>query len=388
MRSDCPLCGGTSLVTCFDREQSPVSQNGLFVTRESARAAAVAPLAIRACAGCGFVFNAAFGAGVQYDGRYENDQTASGAFTQHVDAMANRILEALSGQETAVILEVGCGQGYFLDRLTTIGGERIRAAFGFDPAWRGDPARPKTSISARYFDRAAARDLPHIDAAVSRHVIEHVDEPVAFLTSIASGLPEGSLLFVETPCVQWILDGGVIQDLFFEHCSYFTRETLRLALQRSGLGGVVVEHVFDGQYLWASARVGEGTRSPERSPEAADRTVRAAGRFAEMQSERAESARRRVRALRGKVAVWGAGAKGVTFTNTVDPDGTLVDCVIDINTKKQGGFLPVTAHPIVSPVDAKARGVKSVVIMNPNYRQEIERTIATLDLGFQELVNG
>ena len=105
--------------------------------------------------------------------------------------------------------------------------------------------------------------------------------------------------------------------------------------------------------------------------EVADRTVRAAGRFAEMQSERAESARRRVRALRGKVAVWGAGAKGVTFTNTVDPDGTLVHCVIDINTKKQGGFLPVTAHPIVSPVDAKARGVKSVVIMNPNYRQEI-----------------
>ena len=188
MRSDCPLCGGTSLVTCFDREQSPVSQNGLFVTRESARAAAVAPLAIRACAGCGSSSTprSALAYNTTVAMRTTRRRLAPSRNTwMRWPTASSRRCPARDGRHP----RGGCGQGYFLDRLTTIGGERIRAAFGFDPAWRGDPARPKTSISARYFDRAAARDLPHIDAAASRHVIEHVDEPVAFLTSIASGLP-------------------------------------------------------------------------------------------------------------------------------------------------------------------------------------------------------
>jgi SAM-dependent methyltransferase len=373
-------------MTCLNRDRSPVSQNGLFTTKEAAQAAAVAPLAIRVCISCGFVFNSAFGAGVEYDGTYENDQTSSPAFARHVDAIAGCVLSALSGQHAAVALEVGCGQGHFLERLVTLGEPRIRAAFGFDPAWRRRVMRPRISIRAGYFDGAAAQELPPIDVAVSRHVIEHVEEPVAFLASIAAALPTGALLFLETPCVQWILDGGVIQDFFFEHCSYFTAETLRLALLRGGFREPVVEHVFDGQYLWASARVGQGPARVEVAREAVDRTLGSARRFAETQNERVRGAREQVTTLLKKVAIWGAGAKGVTFANTIDPEADLVECVIDINTKKQGGFIPVTAHPIVSPIEAMARGVRSIVIMNPNYRQEIEREIATHALGFQQLI--
>jgi len=73
---------------------------------------------------------------------------------------------------------------------------------------------------------------------------------------------------------------------------------------------------------------------------------------------------------RGKVALWGAGAKGATFANLVDPDGTIIDCVVDLNPNKQGGYIPGTGHPIVAPAALPERGVARALLMNPNYREE------------------
>ncbi|MDH5298928.1 MAG: hypothetical protein OEV91_07910, partial [Desulfobulbaceae bacterium] len=46
------------------------------------------------------------------------------------------------------------------------------------------------------------------------------------------------------------------------------------------------------------------------------------------------------------------------------------DCVVDMNPNKQDRYIPGTGHPIVAPTDLPRRGVKNVVLMNPNYRDE------------------
>gem|GEM_PF-4376242 len=79
----------------------------------------------------------------------------------------------------------------------------------------------------------------------------------------------------------------------------------------------------------------------------------------------------RLLAAKGKVALWGGGAKGATFANEVDPVGDLIDCVVDINPRKQGYFLPGTGHPIVSYRELPVRGVTDVILMNSNYRDEV-----------------
>ena len=48
----------------------------------------------------------------------------------------------------------------------------------------------------------------------------------------------------------------------------------------------------------------------------------------------------------------------------------MIDCIVDLNPLKQGHFVPGTGHPIVSHHDLLARGVKSAILMNPNYRDE------------------
>jgi hypothetical protein len=71
------------------------------------------------------------------------------------------------------------------------------------------------------------------------------------------------------------------------------------------------------------------------------------------------------------LAIWGAGAKGSTFLNLIDKQGTKVNCVIDINPKKQNRYIGGTGHPVISPSELIKKGIKNIIVMNVNYLDEI-----------------
>jgi hypothetical protein len=75
------------------------------------------------------------------------------------------------------------------------------------------------------------------------------------------------------------------------------------------------------------------------------------------------------------VAVWGMATKGVIFSLLVDPDASRIDYCIDVNTNKQGCFVPVTGHAISAPIVLRsASRPVTVIVMNENYRDEIATT--------------
>jgi hypothetical protein len=211
------------------------------------------------------------------------------------------------------------------------------------------------------------------DLVVCRHVIEHVPDPVSLVAAIGEHLADGGAVVIETPCVEWILRNVVVWDFFYEHCSLFSRSSLGRLLADAGLGNGTVEHVFNGQYLLAISRaVGDG---PAPSNDVA--VIAECRRFKDEEAavvarwrSTAESAR-----SRGPVAVWGAGAKGSTFSNLIDPGGSLFACLVDVNPRKQGRFAPGTGHPIVAPAELEARGISTVIIMNPNYEAEVRAAL-------------
>jgi hypothetical protein len=91
----------------------------------------------------------------------------------------------------------------------------------------------------------------------------------------------------------------------------------------------------------------------------------------------------------GRVAMWGAGAKGVTFANLVDPHQEHIACVVDVNPRKQGHFLSGTGHPIVNHHTLTSYGVTSVILMNPNYHEEVAGLLrdAKMDIQILDLAN-
>jgi len=342
-----------------------------------ARSIARGTLSMAACRVCSFVFNAAVEPEkLAYSAAYDNTQAHSVYFDRYMDELAARVLH--HGSPTGgTIVEVGCGKGEFLRKILAAGPATL-CAVGFDPSYVGPDTdcEGRLSFQRTYYDDGAA--AMRADIVICRHVIEHVPEPGALLGAIRAALKASpdAVVFFETPCIAWILRNAVIWDLFYEHCSLFSAASLRFALESSGFDVENVEHTFGGQYLWLTGRAG-GRRGIK--PPGGDEIARLARGYGDKCNAVQKLWGIRLNHLkeRGGTAVWGAGAKGVTFVNLADPDATLIDCVVDINPNKQGCFVPGTGHSIISPGDLEQSDVRSAILLNPNYRAEVAALLET-----------
>ncbi len=179
---------------------------------------------------------------------------------------------------------------------------------------------------------------------------------------------------METKDVKWVLRNAVIWDFFYEYCSYFSRRSLAAAFRRAGFREVVSKHIFGGQYLWAEASArGENTTEP--APDMLEDLLKSYTlRENEMRNRWTDC----LVSLRGEgpVALWGAGAKGVTFASLFDANAEMLSCVVDMNPAKQGRFIAGSAHPIVAPSALKKLGIRNVVLLNTNYLEEVRESLA------------
>jgi hypothetical protein len=360
---------GTHLLS---RDRVPMHQNLLHNSAEEARAAPRGALSLHCCERCGFVWNAAFDPdAMDYGGAYENSQETSARFERHLEDL----VASLGPLDGKTVVEVGCGNGSFLRRVL----ERHPTAtgVGFDPAYRG-PAEMlagRLRFETAFFGPDSAGVAPAADVVLSRHVIEHVQQPVELLALVRAGLGDNveARVFLETPCVEWIFDNVVVWDLFYEHCSLFTLTSLAEAGRRAGFAARSGRHAFGEQYLWVElspARDGEVV-APRTRPQTLPKALTYAAREREMLA----ALRERIEHAERPVALWGAGAKGATMANLLDPRAEIFSAVIDINPLKQGHFLPGTGHPIVGAEDLAARGTRTAFLLNPNYREEIAEMI-------------
>ena len=170
--------------------------------------------------------------------------------------------------------------------------------------------------------------------------------------------------------MDWILENGVGWDFFYEHCSLFTTESLRFAFENSGFRVRGVERIFGGQYLLIEASPAEGANPI--APNAGS-TPFLAQRFAQNASKQRASWQQTLDSRRefGAVAIWGAGAKGVTLLNMLDSNALHISAVVDINPQKQNRHIPGTGHLCIGPAEISKFGIQSILVTNPNYLTEI-----------------
>lgn len=332
----------------------PVLQNRTFADAASARASASADMRLVQDSRSGLVFNDAFDADkLSYDSDYQNEQAHSGQFQRHLNDVEAIVARHFKGRS---LIEVGCGKGYFLELLR----ERGYAVTGIDPAYEGTSA-----------DVIKAPFTPELDlraeAIVLRHVLEHIADPVSFLHEIARANGNSGLIYIEVPCLDWIIEHKAWFDLFYEHVNYFRLADLERLFSRVLEAG----RLFGEQYLYVVAdlaslrRLDDGAAEPLRLPEDFSASL-----------ERAVDIVRRD-AGKGS-AIWGASSKGVIYSLFLQRAGVAVDQVVDINPAKQGRYLPLSGVRVSSPQEAMAAlpDGANLFVMNSNYLEEIRRMTA------------
>jgi len=366
----CPVCGSRSITGFLRRERVPVHQNLVINDQEAAVEIARGDLDLVFCEECGFVFNRAFDLSkLSYREDYDNTQTCSPAFNEYVNDLVEYLVYERDIRDCRIV-EVGCGKGTFLRKLVETEGAG-NSGYGFDPSYVGPEVdlEGRLRFEKRFYGPESA-DIP-ADMVVCRHVIEHVPEPVELLRTIRQALVDfpHARVFFETPDVTWILRNQVIWDFFYEHCSLFTPESLTTAFEVAGFAVESVRNVFGGQYLWLEAVVSNErprlTKSSGSIPQLAKQFA-----VSERELKREWEARTRELAAKERVALWGAGAKGVTLANLIDAEREWIHCIVDLNPQKQGHYLPGTGHPIVGYQELENRSITVAILMNPNYHSE------------------
>ncbi len=363
----CPVCGSRSTKIFLNRQRVPVHQNLVLADQKSAVEISKENLNLAFCGDCGFIFNKTFDLSkLDYGDKYDNTQDYSPFFNAYLSDLAHSFIFEKNVRNCRIV-EVGCGKGSFLRKLTE-NREWGNVGYGFDPSYSGPESDMdgRLKFVKRYYDSTCI-NFP-ADVVVCRHVIEHVTAPITLLRTIRETVinSPNAHVFFETPNVEWILHNKVIWDFFYEHCSLFTKESLTTALEVAGFRVENVKNVFGGQYILLEGTVEHKNNDITKK---VGHIPLLAKQFAESENELRRNWRDRVQRLgtKGRVAIWGAGAKGVTFANLIDPDRKWIDCIIDLNPKKQGKYVPGTGHPIVSYKEIKPRGIKTAILMNPNY---------------------
>ena len=248
----------------FCQTNVPVNQNLLYKTSEDARNSVCGDLDIHCNEDTGFIYNKAFDPNlINYSENYNNNQYHSSYFGTYIAEQINW-LTAKFGQSGLTIIEIGCGKGYYSRLLA----ERFPLCkiYGFDTSYvkSADDNLPNLQFYNEYFTEKYSYLRP--DVVICRHVIEHIQDPLDFLTKIRATISENTLLFLETPDVNWILENTVIFDFFYEHCSYFNPSSLGNVLRMAGFESIETRRAFGGQYMWSVARATNNKQQTTNEP--------------------------------------------------------------------------------------------------------------------------
>ncbi len=330
----------------------PVLQNKMYDTEADAINCPKGDIALVQDTETGLIFNSAFNQDlITYDSSYQNEQAYSEVFRQHLNDVVAIINRHFKGKS---LIEVGCGKGYFLNYLQNHGYK----ATGVDPAYVGTE---DDDVVRSCYDSGLGIAA---EGVILRHVLEHIPNPMEFLITIAKGNGYKGSIYIEVPCLDWIIQNRAWFDIHYEHVNYFRLSDLQRMFDTVLESG----YLFGKQYLYIVAKLVDACE-PDCEPKATNKDM------VKLPKDFLDSINNCANLFeQGKQhAIWGGASKGVIFALYMKRAGVKIDMVIDINPAKQGKYLAGSGLRVYSPEEALGilKSEANVFVMNPIYLDEI-----------------
>jgi hypothetical protein len=348
----CRLCGSHPLVNLLELKNVPrdvQSLNKNQVTREGW----AINLNILCCSACNLVqINP-----ILSDDYYEDylmGTTHSNQMLQYQLIQANEFIAKynLVGKH---IKEIGCGDGTFLKFLQ--GGGAIVSGIEPSKPFRERALQKGLKVYSVDVRRGAFFEDSPWDAFVMRQVLEHVSDINGFLIGLRDNLVAGAIGLIEVPSFEKAVTDGRFYDFFPDHVNYFSLKTLSLAFELNGFDILDGYSGMGGEYNIIIVK----KRLPT-SLSAMQLTM------LNLTSDLSEIVGRS-HALGKKIAIWGAGGKGVSLLHSANLKD--IDLLVDSDANKQGMYIPGLDLKVFHPEELVKQRMDIVVITAMAYWNEI-----------------
>lgn len=386
----CPSCGSKGMLIFYAARNVPVHSVLLMPTREAALTYPKGSIDLGFCNVCGFISNTAFDASLhEYSARYEATQGFSSTFNKFHKALAQRLIDKykLHGKD---IIEIGCDKGDFLLMLCEMGNNR---GVGVDPAYVPERIESPAKDRVQFIADLYSEKYTHLkgDFIVCKMTLEHIHPTFDFVSMVRRSIGEkkDATIFFQIPNVTYVLRDLAFWDVYYEHCSYFSKGSLARLFRKSGFDVMDLGTEYDDQYLTIEAKPSSGPGGKLHPDENdMDQLRDLVQHFITQYPQRMRVWSDMLKGIveKGqKAVIWGAGSKGVAFLTKLNITPQLMPYAVDINPFKRGTFMAGTGQEIVTPDFLQQYRPDVVIAMNPIYKNEIRNDLDKLGVNAELL---
>ncbi len=379
----CRSCGAEPLAEVLSLGHTPLA-NSLLPPHDDSAAAPLFPLDLVRCTNCGLVQIEQIVSPEALFSDYVYFSSNSETMLRHAQALADDLVEREQLGPDHLVVEIASNDGYMLQYFKQHG---VRV-LGIEPAANiahfAETVKGVPTL-ARFFTRELAHELALegrcADVILGANVLAHVPEVNGFVAGVSALLKRSGVAVFEAPYLCDMLDNVEFDTIYHEHQCYFSLTALQHLFGRHGLDVVDVQRVaiHGGSLRVTVAPVGSRSASNAVSALAEEERDLTAERYDEFAQAVAHLKRElralldQVKAEGGRVAAYGASAKGVTLTSYCGIGAGDIEYVVDRSVHKQGKRFPVGGMPIHAPEKLAESRPDYALLLTWNFAEEIMR---------------
>jgi SAM-dependent methyltransferase len=380
----CRSCGAAGLSPVLDLGRTPLA-NALLSPDQLDAPEAVYPLELVLCPDCALVQITETVPPEVLFRDYLYFSSFSDTMLRHAEGLVGRMLAEEGLGPGSLAAEVASNDGYLLQfykraGVPVLGIEPARNVARVAVEERG--IRTVTEFFGEELGRELAARGEQADVLHANNVLAHVADLNGFVRGVRHFLKEDGVFVVEAPYVKDLADRCEFDTIYHEHLCYFSLTALAGLFRRHELEVTGVERVaIHGGSLRVRVRHAGAAEPGEEVARLLEEErawgVGDAGFYGAF-AARVERMRGELRGLLaeikgrgGRVAAYGAAAKGSTLLNYFRIGRETVDFVADRSTYKQGRLMPGVRIPVVDPERLLAEQPDYVLLLTWNFADEI-----------------
>lgn len=292
------------------------------------------------------------------DDSYYDDYVMSTSFSPSIINLAKHeielILNHLSPSNRNLIVEIGAGDGFFLN----IAKNNFRNLVGFEPSKAFCLTAKKNGvelINQYYYPNENYPILNSMNAFISRQVFEHIENPLEMLISLKKYFEVNGIGLIEVPNGLKIIEGSRYYEVFNDHLNYFTPNSLTKLIMQSGYELISINSLFNDDYLVAIFRLPEAIKTDFFSLNIDLEITKKLENYD---------------ASNKNIALFGIGAKGQQIYHRIR-DKVSIKKIFDNDKNKIGKFPSNCDVSISIPNQVELDNIDLIIITALTYKQEI-----------------
>jgi SAM-dependent methyltransferase len=382
----CRSCGGSDLHPVLDLGRTPLA-NALLTAEQLGQPEPLYPLELFFCNDCTLLQISETVPPEQLFREYVYLSSFSTTMLRHAETLVSEVIPRQGLNQNSLVVEIASNDGYLLQYYKQAG----VPVLGIEPALNiARVAREERGINTitEFFGIETAKKLvetgQRADVIHAHNVLAHVADLNGVVEGLRLLLKEDGVAVIEVPYAKELIERVEFDTIYHEHLCYFSLTALDHLFRRHGLSLVDVNRVaIHGGTLrifLAREPLADRTKRSAAVEQLLQDESTWAGNYVFYQSfaARVSKLRHELRALltelkaqRGRIAAYGASAKGSTLLNYCGIGSELLDFAVDRSTVKQGRYMPGVHVPISAPEALLEQMPSHVLLLTWNFADEI-----------------